>query len=274
MAARKCSPASSPRSSSSRATTTSASAARTILGFTRVTGEAVLLLNPDTEIRPGALQTLLGRARAAAGCRHRQSEALEYGPHAAVERPCAAKAYSPGARFRDPAPSAVAVRAVGPADRLCAPRDSGGRSSRGRLHAAVDEDVSRHRRLQPRVLHVRGGHGSLLEDRRAGLRIYHVPTAEIVHHSGASSSSQGSTFSAVMMREALHSYMVLNHGWHYAWAYRLATGSSTLVRLLILAPGLISGDKQRRLARKAAFARWWSVLSWSCGQQKWTKRYS
>ena len=30
------------------------------LGFTRVTGEAVLLLNPDTEIRPDALQTLLG----------------------------------------------------------------------------------------------------------------------------------------------------------------------------------------------------------------------
>ena len=27
------------------------------LGFTRVTGETVLLLNPDTEIRPGAIQT-------------------------------------------------------------------------------------------------------------------------------------------------------------------------------------------------------------------------
>ncbi len=109
---------------------------------------------------------------------------------------------------------------------------------------------------------------------RAGFRIYHVPTAEIVHHSGASSSSQGSTFSAVMMREALYSCMVLNHGRDYAWGYRLATGSSTLVRLLTLAPGLISGDEQRRLARKAAFARWWSVLSWSCGQQKWTKRYT
>ena len=76
---------------------------------------------------------------------------------------------------------------------------------------------------------------------RTGFRIYHVPSAEIVHYGGASSASQGSTFSAVMIREALHVYMVLNHGRQYAKAYRLASGGSALLRLLVLAPGLISG---------------------------------
>lgn len=47
---------------------------------------------------------------------------------------------------------------------------------------------------------------------RAGFRNYHVPTAEIAHHGGASSSEQGSSFAAIMMREGLHSYMVLDHG--------------------------------------------------------------
>ena len=39
-----------------------------------------------------------------------------------------------------------------------------------------------------------------LKIRRAGLRVYFVPRAEIVHHSGASSSAQGSKFSTVMTR--------------------------------------------------------------------------
>ena len=244
------------------------------LGFTRVTGEAVLLLNPDTEIRPGALQTLLGELerRPDAGIvspRLLNTDlTLQSSVHAlprpvrqALDSEILRRLLSPYALWAPPTdfapPETVAVEAVAGACMLMWTktfRDIGGFSPEYFMYAE-DMDLC-------------------LKTLRAGFRIYHVPTAEIVHHSGASSSSQGSTFSAVMMREALHSYMVLNHGWHYAWAYRLATGSATLVRLLILAPGLISGDEQRRLARKAAFARWWSVLSWSCGQQKWTKRYA
>jgi N-acetylglucosaminyl-diphospho-decaprenol L-rhamnosyltransferase len=244
------------------------------LGFTRVTGVAVLLLNPDTEIRPGALQTLLGELdrRPDAGIvspRLLNTDfTLQSSVHAlprpvrqALDSEILRRLLSPFALWAPPTdfapPETVAVEAVAGTCMLMWAktfRDLGGFNPKYFMYAE-DMDLC-------------------LKTLRAGFRIYHVPAAEIVHHGGASSSSQGSTFSAVMIREALHSYMVLNHGRHYAWAYRLATGISTLLRLLILAPGLISGDERRRLARKVAFAQWWSVLSWSCGRQKWTKRYA
>ena len=242
------------------------------LGFERVTGEAVLLLNPDTEIRTGALQTLLGELerRPDAGIvspRLLNADlTLQTSVHAlprpirqALDSEILRRLLSPYALWAPPSdfapPDEVAVEAVAGTCMLMWTktfRDIGGFSPQYFMYAE-DMDLC-------------------FKIHREGLRIYHVPSADIIHHGGASASSQGSTFSAVMIREALHSYMVLNHGRRHAWAYRLATGSSTLVRLLILAPGLISSDKQRRLVRKAAFARWWSVLSWSFGQQKWAKR--
>lgn len=109
--------------------------------------------------------------------------------------------------------------------------------------------------------------------RAAGLQIYHVPAAQIVHHGGASSSEHGSSFAAVMTREALHSYMVLNHGPRSARAYRLATGVSALGRLVLLTPSLVLGDEPHRSRRKVTFSHWRSVLSWSVGRQKWAKGY-
>lgn len=244
------------------------------LGFTRVTGVAVLLLNPDTEIQPGALQTLLGELarRPDAGIVSPQllntDLTLQSSVHAlprpvrqALDSEILRRLLSPFALWAPPAnfapPETVAVEAVAGTCMLMWAktfRDLGGFSPEYFMYAE-DMDLC-------------------FKTLRAGFRIYHVPTVEVVHHGGASSSSQGNTFSAVMIREALNSYMVLNHGQHYAWAYRVATGISTLLRLLILMPGLISTDERRRLARKAAFSRWWSVLSWSCGQQKWTRNYT
>lgn len=243
------------------------------LGLTRVTGEAVLVLNPDTEVQPGAMQTLLEelRRRPDAGIvsprllntdRTLQSSvhALPRPVRQALDSEILRRALSPYALWAPPSdfapPETVAVEAVAGTCMLMWTktfRDVGAFTPEYFMYA---EDMD----LCFKVL-------------RAGYRIYHVPAAEVVHHGGASSSAQGSTFSAVMMREALNAYMILNHGPRYALAYRLATGSAALIRLMILSPGLVSGDKRRRQERKAALARWWSVLSWSCGQQKWTKRY-
>jgi GT2 family glycosyltransferase len=244
------------------------------LGFKRVTGEAVVLLNPDTEVRPGALQTLLGEfaRRSDAGIvspRLLNTDlTLQSSVHAlprpvrqAFDSEILRRLLSPYALWAPPTdfapPETVEVEAVAGTCMLMWTktfRDIGGFSPEYFMYAE-DMDLC-------------------FKTRRAGLRIYHVPNAEVIHHGGASSSSQGSTFSAVMMREALYLYMLLNHGRHHAWAYRLATGGSSLIRLMILAPSLIWGDEQRRLARKSALKRWWSVFSWSCGQQRWAKRYA
>lgn len=243
------------------------------LGFERVTGEAVLLLNPDTEVRPGAVQALLdevGRRPDAGIVSPRLLNTdltLQTSVHAlprpvrqALDSEILRRLLSPYALWAPPSdfapPETVPVEAVAGTCMLMWTktfRDIGGFSPQYFMYAE-DMDLC-------------------FKIHREGLRIYHVPSAEIIHHGGASASSQGSTFSAVMIREALHSYMVLNHGWPHAWAYRVATGASSLIRLLILAPGLIWGVEQRRLARRAAFARWWSVLFWSWGHQKWVKRY-
>jgi GT2 family glycosyltransferase len=244
------------------------------LGLTHVTGEAVWVLNPDTEVQTGTLQTLLGElerlpdAGIVSPRLLNTDLTLQVSVHAlpkpvrqALDSEILRRVLSPYALWAPPSdftpPGTVPVEAVAGAAMLMRTetfRSVGGFTPTYFMYA---EDMD----LCFKIL-------------RARLRIYHVPAADVVHHGGASSSVQGSSFSAVMMREALHSYMVLNHGVQSAWTYRLVTGVNALFRLLVLAPGLVVGDERNRLARKAAFARWRSVLSWSCGGQKWAKRHT
>lgn len=244
------------------------------LGLTRVTGEAVFVLNPDTELEPGALQTLLSELKRLpdAGILSPRllntDRTLQTSVHAlpkpvrqALDSELLRRLLSPFSLWAPPSDFApagtVEVEAVpGTAMLMWAKtfRDVGAFTPAYFMYA---EDMD----LCFKVL-------------RAGHRIYHVPTAVVVHHGGASSSTQGSSFSAVMIREALNLYMILNHGRHYSLAYRLATALSALVRLPILLLRLIGSSDGSRQARRAALGRWWSVLSWSCGQERWTKRYS
>ena len=243
------------------------------LGLPHVTGDAVWVLNPDTEVLPGALQTLLGeleRLPDAGIVSPRQLNTdltLQSSVHAlprpfrqALDSELLRRALSPYALWAPPsdfAPSeTVAVEAVPGTAILMRTetfRSVGGFTA---LYFMYGEDMD----LCFKVL-------------RAGFRIYHVPAAVIVHHGSGSSSEQGSSFSAVMTREALHAYMVRNHGRRSARTYRLATGLSALGRLVLLAPGLMLGDEPRRSRRKAAFSEWRSVLSWSVGREKWAKDY-
>lgn len=244
------------------------------LGLTRVTGETVFVLNPDTELEPGALQTLLGELRRLpdAGILSPRllntDRTLQTSVHAlpkpvrqALDSELLRRLLSPFSLWAPPSDFAptgtVEVEAVpGTAMLMWTKtfRDVGAFTPAYFMYA---EDMD----LCFKVL-------------RAGHRIYHVPTAQVVHHGGASSSTQGSSFSAVMIREALNLYMVTNHGPRHAFAYRLATAGSALVRLVILAPALLVSGARTREIRKASLARWWSVMSWSCGGERWTKRYS
>ena len=237
------------------------------LGFARVTGEAVLLLNPDTEIRPGAIQCLLSELRGLpragiVSARLLNSDfTLQSSVHA-LPRPVlqaldseltrrllsAFSWWAPPTEFA-PAES-LAVEAVAGACMLLWTRTFrmvGGFSAEYFMYAE-DMDLC-------------------LKIRRAGLQVYFVPRAEIVHHSGASSSAQGSKFSTVMTREALHTYMRLNHGSWSAAVYRLVTGGSGVVRLLLMMPGLIVARGERRRVLQTSIAKWRSILSWSVGSK-------
>lgn len=243
------------------------------LGFERATGKALLLLNPDTEVLPGAIQELLAELQrlpyaGIIGPRLLNSDHSLQTSVQALPKP-----------VRQAFDSEILRRLLWPWRLWAPPTDfvphktieieaySGacmmmwaesfrmvGGFSRQYFMYAEDADLC-------------------LKVRRAGLRIYHTPTAQVIHHGGASSSSQGSTFSAVMMREALHAYMLLNHGPLHAAAYRLAVGAATIVRMLPQSFGAAFGRKGRRNRSKDALLISWSVLLWSMGQQQWTRKY-
>jgi N-acetylglucosaminyl-diphospho-decaprenol L-rhamnosyltransferase len=244
------------------------------LGFAHVTGETLLLLNPDTEVRPGAVQRMLTEldrlpwAGILAPRLLNSDLTLQSSVHA-LPRPVLQaldseflrrllsrlSLWAPPTDFAPPGP--VAVEAVAGACmmlRAATFREVGGFRHEYFMYAE-DMDLC-------------------LKVRRAGLCIYHIPQAEILHHSGASSSGQGSKFSAVMMREALHTYMRLNHGWASAAVYRVFTGISGIVRLLLMLPGLLLSRGEERRVRGATLSKWRSILSWSVGLERWTQQYS
>jgi len=243
------------------------------LGFERVTGEAVLLLNPDTEIRPGAIQLLLTELRRLPKAGIVNSRllntdlTLQSSVHALPSPVFQAfdsellrrllSVFSIWAPPNDFAPDGpVAVEAVAGACMLLWSktfRDVGGFSPEYFMYAE-DMDLC-------------------LKIRRAGLNVYHVPAAEILHHSGASADTQGSKFSAVMMREALHTYMRLNHGWLSATMYRLFTGASGIIRLMVMMPDFLTARGKRRRTLWASISKWRSILSWSVGLERWAKEY-
>lgn len=243
------------------------------LGFERVNSDVVLLLNPDTELKPGAVHGLLAELERNPGAgmvgpRLLNSDLTLQTSVQALPKP-----------IRQAFDSEILRRLLWPLRLWAPPTDYVPDRT-----IAVEATSGACMLLRSSTFRLVGGftpaYFMYAEDMdlcfkvlREGFTIYHVPSSEVIHHSGASSSSQGSTFSAVMMREALHLYMKLNHGVFYAWLYRAATGIVALLRLLILALPAAIGRSDRRFQRKLVLSRWRSVLSWSFGQQKWTKRY-
>lgn len=244
------------------------------LGLLRVTGEVVWVLNPDTEVRPGALQTLLSELRRLADAgivspRFLNSEGDPQSGVHALPRP-----------IRQALDSEFLRRLLWPLG-LWAPRSGFAPSETMAVEAIAGTGML----MWTKTFRAVGGFNPVyfmyaedmdlcLKIQRAGLRVYHVPAAVVIHHGGASSAVQGNSFSAVMMCDSLHSYMLVNRGRLSALIYRIAAGIVALSKLIVRTPGFLLSGRDRRPQRKAALLRFWSVLSWSCGGQKWTRRFA
>jgi len=237
------------------------------LGLKHVTGDAVWVLNPDTEVLPGALQLLLRELYRLPGAGIvsprllNPDRSLQWSVHA-LPRP-----------FRQAFDSEILRRLLSPLGLWAPPTDFAPAET-----VPVEAVGGTAMLMRTETFRAVGGFNPVYfmyaEDmdlcfkiRREGLGIYHVPAAEVIHHGGASSSVQGSSFSAVTMREALHIYMAQNRGPFSAWAYRFATALCALSRMVLLAPGLVVGNERQRSVRRAVFTRWQSVLSWSFRQR-------
>jgi N-acetylglucosaminyl-diphospho-decaprenol L-rhamnosyltransferase len=99
--------------------------------------------------------------------------------------------------------------------------------------------------------------------RKMGYKIYFIPTAQIVHHGGGSSSKQLSNFSNINMRNAIYNYMDINHGLLYAKTYKLLMFSSAILRIIFvfIATPFIPSEHMKR--QKAIYKKWKTILRWS-----------
>lgn len=239
------------------------------LGFRLVTGEYVLLLNPDTELRPGAVHRLLG--------------ALEAAPDAGLA----------GARLLNtdgsiqfsgihplPTPLNTALDTNGRRARWWKRRLAGRDESPWRVEAVSgacmllkSETFRRAGGFEPRYFMYAEDMDLCLKVRRMGLRILHVPDALVVHHGGGSSGGTFSRFSAVMIREALRTYFSLNHGSGMAAAYRFTTAVSAAARASLAAAASLVAAGERRERLRLATAKWKVVLGWALGRERWAEEH-
>lgn len=100
--------------------------------------------------------------------------------------------------------------------------------------------------------------------RRHGYRNYHLPSLHLIHHGGGSSRRAASSFSTVMMRHSVHLFLRRNRGAASAAAYRTSTLLAALVRVVLIGPLLLFGD---RVVRHGAdsWRKWFAILRWSLG---------
>ncbi|MBW1929143.1 MAG: glycosyltransferase family 2 protein [Deltaproteobacteria bacterium] len=109
---------------------------------------------------------------------------------------------------------------------------------------------------------------------KVGLRNYYCGEAVIIHHGGGSSRRSINKFSAVMMCESVSRFLRKWRGSSYANSYRCAMTMSATLRLTFLL--LMSArylDRRKRETFRNAITKWFAILRWSIGLEKWVKEY-
>lgn len=236
------------------------------LGFEKITGDAVLLLNPDTELKAGAVQRLLAELR-------HHPDAGVIGPRllntdGSLQTSCVQALPTPWNQALD----SDSLRHRLPNSRLWGV----GKAFRSSAPSVVEAVSGACMLLRSEVFRRLGGFSQQFfmyaEDmdlcariRKAGLHVIHVPGAVVVHHGGGSSRTQASHFGTVMMRLAVETYMRLNHGPIAALSYRALQAASALVRLVIVLPGCVLCREPERTAARVTLKKWWYVLRWAVG---------
>lgn len=197
--------------------------------------QLVLFLNPDTVLLKDSLVPMVDFIRAhpevgVLGCKMRypngnvQEQGLQYFPSPLSEFLCALfLSTSTRRRFRkflpylDPLQSGYVTKLYGGC-LLCpkAALDRVGWFDERYFMYAEDVDLCR----------------SILN---LGLKVYYLSTAEIIHLAGGASRRAPSGFSVLMKCESIDKMMCKHYGRAGGWFYRLGTGFSSLLRVLVIA---------------------------------------
>lgn len=236
------------------------------LGVEKAKCEALLFLNPDTEVKEGAIQALLDGLQnldkaGIVGAKQLNTDgSLQFSSIHRLPRPWR-QAFTTAQLHKRywklsgalNASEPVVVEAISGACmmmRLDLFRKVGGFSPEFFMYAE-DMDLC-------------------LKVTQAGYKCFHNPHAIIIHHAGGTSKgSEGvSRFSIVMMREALRLFFLRTNGLMSVYQFRIASFISASLRLLaysIVLTFFIGKDSNSKQELKLRLCHWWIVLRWTLG---------
>jgi GT2 family glycosyltransferase len=246
------------------------------LGFEKSNGELLLFLNPDTEVRGGAVNTLVAALRSLDKAGIAGAKLLN--TDGSVQTSCVQpfptilnqlldsenlrrafprhSFWGMAALFeKDPAPKEVEVLSGACLLMKRETFQAIGLFSQNYFMYAEDLDLC-------------------YKVRQAGLKNYYVPAAEVVHHGGGSTQAGKSTFSAVMMRESVYRFLVKVRGWWYGQGFRasLALGAvGRLLALVLVFPVRLALGEASGAAN--SIRKWLAILKWTLGMQTWVAKY-
>jgi len=235
------------------------------LGFERVAGDHLLLLNPDTELLPGAVDAMLSALQdpetGLVGARLLNSDgSLQLSSVHPLPTPWNASIDSEWVRQRwwknkENVQTPFQVEAVSGACMMMRSETFRGLNGFDPRYFMYAEDMD---------LCFRIG--------RSGLKILHSPSAQVIHHGGGSSKTTFSKFSVVMVREAVAHYMLYNHGRGQMVLHRLLVGISAMARLLLLFTKWMTMNPNSRHLLANGITKWRTVLRWSIYQEQIAQR--
>ena len=243
-------------------------------GFERVSGEALLLLNPDCELKPGSVQALLAQLVSQPGVGLVGPRILN--TDGSLQTSCVRSFPTPLNQALD----SDWLRRRFPASPLWG-NDLAFRST---LPVAVEALSGACMLLRSEIFRKVGGfspeffmygedYDLCLKVHHLGLRNYYVPGAEVIHHGSQSSGQQFKKFSVVLMRESDHAVIRKWQGAVAAGCYRGLMGCSAVVRFMLLLPAILFSSAERRRTLVNSFMKWWAILRWTCALERWTAKY-
>lgn len=107
---------------------------------------------------------------------------------------------------------------------------------------------------------------------RGGFQVGYVADATVIHYGGQSSKqTKESSFGDVVTREAICTFLAKTRGKSYARAYSCSMCLAAMTRLLLLGLLPLSLLGKDREGASATRRKWWKILRWSLGGERWVK---
>lgn len=245
------------------------------LGVERVSGEALLLLNPDTELTLGAVQEMLASLQSLPkpgilGVRlHRSDGTLQTGCVQSLPTPLneflATDFLQRTLKNASVWGTREAFRSAGPVEVECVT---------GACMLMYSDTFRAVGGFSPQYFMYGEDLDLCFKVRRLGLKIYHIPSVAIIHHGGGSSSGKFNKLSSVVMRESVYLFIRTNRGLAAGIAYRLLMGLSSLIHLALLVPARLFSCASNKSGHINSMRKWMAILRWSAGVEKWVAKYT